>query len=114
MCVCADVMVGFLDEELTKDYVTTIRIIIRIKNQSSPISTGSHRLGRRYISNNPFYANVLFRGVLYAIGGIETDGAFDFVGDAVGIGGGEIDFVPDGDYFEIIFDGKVGVFSNND
>ena len=41
--------------------------------------------------------------------GVDAEDLFHFLGDIVGAGGGEIDLVDDGDDFEVLVDGGVGV-----
>jgi len=42
-------------------------------------------------------------------GAIEANGGFDFVRHAVRVGGGQVDFVEDGDNFQIVFQGQVDI-----
>ena len=61
--------------------------------------------------------NDLFEQLLDALAGFgadeealvffDTDDVFDFIGDAVGLGGGQVDLVDDGDDFEVGVDGEI-------
>ena len=54
-------------------------------------------------------ADALLGAAQDGVAGVEADDGFDLLADAFGLGGGKIDFVDDGDDFQVVVQGEVGV-----
>ena len=89
-----------------------VRVVKGVENQSLERGVGVAFGGRNELDDAFEYgvdADALFCRDQGCVRGLDADDVFDLLFDAVGVGGGQVDLIDDGQQLQIVLEGKVGV-----